>query len=214
MQRPGNRFEPFFLDGPVARDALTVCALHVALERFPDDRDAYEMSYYNGELLWTLGRWKDAAEVYSRVVVMDPNGKYLRDAAHAAVLAWKNALAVGDDEERDRAARESDDARPAVPGQIAIDRFKGVEISVQYQHLEIDLAIHAPPPPNYLEIDFTINVAPGRCFPVIGNSLLDGPIGERHQEVFRQGAHEWLIQTTQFGQLFFGDRCRLTKDFP
>jgi len=82
-------------------------AYRLFLGQFPADPDAYEMSYYHGELLWTLGRWKDAAELYTRVVEIDPNGKYLRDAAHAAVLAWKNALAVDDDQQRARPERQS-----------------------------------------------------------------------------------------------------------
>ena len=60
------------------------------------------MSYYYGELLWTLENWKDAAEQYTKVVEMNPKGKYVKDAAYAAVLAWKNALNVDDHEHQDQ----------------------------------------------------------------------------------------------------------------
>ena len=55
------------------------------------------MRFYRGELLWVLRRWKDAAEQYTEVVASQPGGKYTRDAAYAAVLAWKNALVSGDE---------------------------------------------------------------------------------------------------------------------
>jgi TolA-binding protein len=80
-------------------------AYRLFLAHFPADPEAYEMSYYLGELLWVLERWQDAAEQYTRVVEMSPGGKYLRDAAYAAVLAWKNALAVADDAHREEAGR-------------------------------------------------------------------------------------------------------------
>ena len=45
------------------------------------------------------GSWKEAAETYTQVVELDPKGKYVKDAAYAAVLAWKNALNINDDGE-------------------------------------------------------------------------------------------------------------------
>lgn len=67
------------------------------LEHFPSDKDAYDMSFYYGELLWTLERWTPAAEQYTKVVEMDPKGKYAKEAAYAAVLGWKNALNMDDE---------------------------------------------------------------------------------------------------------------------
>jgi TolA-binding protein len=67
------------------------------LARFADDKQAYEMRFYLGELYWVLRRWKDAAEQYGDVVASQPNGKYTREAAHAAVLAWKNVNIVDDE---------------------------------------------------------------------------------------------------------------------
>jgi len=73
----------------------------VFLDHFPSDKDAYEMNFYYGELLWTLSNWKDAAEQYTKVVEMKPQGKYVKEAAYAAVLAWKNALNVDDHEQKE-----------------------------------------------------------------------------------------------------------------
>jgi len=74
------------------------------LTHFGGDGQAYEMRFYLGELLWVLRRWKDAAEQYAEVVTAQPQGKYAREAAHAAVLAWKNVNIV-DDEPRQQEIR-------------------------------------------------------------------------------------------------------------
>ena len=81
--------------------ALDKYVYKVFLDHFPSDKDAYDMGFYYGELLWTLENWKDAAEQYTKVVEMNPTGKYVKDAAYAAVLAWKNALNVDDHEQRE-----------------------------------------------------------------------------------------------------------------
>jgi TolA-binding protein len=81
----------------------------VFLDHFPQDKDAYEMSFYYGELLWTLSNWKDAAEQYTKVVEMKPDGKYVKESAYAAVLAWKNALNVDDHEQKELVEKEREE---------------------------------------------------------------------------------------------------------
>jgi tetratricopeptide (TPR) repeat protein len=76
------------------------------LKYFPDDKDSYDMNFYYGELLWTLERWKDAAEQYTKVVEMNPKGKYAKDSAYAAVLGWKNALQVDDQEQKEQVEKD------------------------------------------------------------------------------------------------------------
>ena len=88
--------------------ALDKFVYKVFLDHFPKDKDAYEMGYYYGELLWTLENWKDAAEQYTKVVEMNPGGKYVKDAAYAAVLAWKNALNVDDHEHQDQVKQDQE----------------------------------------------------------------------------------------------------------
>jgi TolA-binding protein len=83
------------------------------LERFPGDKESYEMAFYYGEILWTVaelgkGSWKDTAEQYTKVVELSPKGKYVREAAWAAVLAWKNALNVEDHEQKEAVDRDRD----------------------------------------------------------------------------------------------------------
>jgi TolA-binding protein len=88
-------------------------AYRLFLAQFGNDKQAYEMRFYRGELLWVLRRWKDAAEQYTEVVASQPGGKYTREAAYAAVLAWQNALVSGDDPSR----------RPDAEGGRARDRL-------------------------------------------------------------------------------------------
>lgn len=74
------------------------------LTRFPKEKDVYQMTFYYGELLFKLGSNGDnnsycnAAPVYTQVVKMNPNpnAKYLKEAAYAAVISWKNCLSVED----------------------------------------------------------------------------------------------------------------------
>jgi TolA-binding protein len=93
--------------------ALAERVYRLYLAHFPDGADAADMRYYHGEILWALERWKEAAEEYGRVVETKPDGPHARDAAYAAVLAWKNLLAFDEAAHRDPPARPSGDGRPA-----------------------------------------------------------------------------------------------------
>ncbi len=76
--------------------ALTRYMYKLYLEHFPNEKGAVDMRFYYGEILWMTENWREAAEQYTKVVEMDPRGKYLQEAAKAAVLAWQNALNVDD----------------------------------------------------------------------------------------------------------------------
>jgi tetratricopeptide (TPR) repeat protein len=71
---------------------LTGELYRIFLERFADDPRAYAVGFYNGELLWTMERWREAAVQYQWVVERDPGGKLAAEAAYGALLAWKNVL--------------------------------------------------------------------------------------------------------------------------
>jgi len=66
------------------------------LSHFDKEKDTPEISFYYGEILWQMQAWKEAAEIYTKVVELDPKGKYVKESAYAAVLAWKNALNIDD----------------------------------------------------------------------------------------------------------------------
>ncbi len=68
------------------------------LDHFGKEKGSYELNFYYAEVLFTRENWKEAADQYTRVVEMnpDPNAKYLKEAAYAAVISWKNALSIAD----------------------------------------------------------------------------------------------------------------------
>ncbi len=60
----------------------------------PDD---VALRFYRAEALWIMRRWTDAARAYTDVRERDPQGRFAKNAAYAAVLAWSNAI-DGDEE--------------------------------------------------------------------------------------------------------------------
>ena len=66
------------------------------LQRFGGEKDTNELRFFYGEALWETRSWQEAARQYTIVVQADPRGKRAREAAWAAVLAWKNALDIED----------------------------------------------------------------------------------------------------------------------
>jgi TolA-binding protein len=61
---------------------------------FPEGPNAYDMTFYFGELLYKQKKWKLAARAYEKVLKMKPSGKedYTKDAAHGTVLSYKKLL--------------------------------------------------------------------------------------------------------------------------
>jgi tetratricopeptide (TPR) repeat protein len=66
------------------------------LDRFSKEKGALDMGFYYAEVLWTTQQWREAAEQYTKVVELDPRGRWVKEAAYAAVLSWKNALNIDD----------------------------------------------------------------------------------------------------------------------
>jgi len=62
------------------------------LQAFPDSNEAYGLNFYYAEILWDLGQWQDAAVQYDAVVNRDPKGRYTRDCAFNAILAWEKIV--------------------------------------------------------------------------------------------------------------------------
>jgi len=44
--------------------------------------------------------WREAAEQYTRVIELNPQGPYVKEAAYAAALAWQNVVYEDDDDLR------------------------------------------------------------------------------------------------------------------
>ena len=83
------------------------------LGTFEGEKASVEVAFYLAECLWQIAalspasdtiRWSEAAEQYTRVIHLDPAGRFVKEAAYAAVLAWQNALYLDDDDLKRRPA--------------------------------------------------------------------------------------------------------------
>jgi TolA-binding protein/Zn-dependent protease with chaperone function len=103
------------------------------LRLFPDDADAYELHYYLGEIMWARAVnlynegseaakdearqvFHDTHEEFVRVLERDPEGKYVKDATYAQMVAMKNHMGVEYRLDRPERKGESGDG---VPGTVA-----------------------------------------------------------------------------------------------
>jgi tetratricopeptide (TPR) repeat protein len=50
----------------------------------------YRVSYWAAELLWKRNQWAECGPAFDRVVELNPQGEYVREAAYAAVLCYNN----------------------------------------------------------------------------------------------------------------------------
>ncbi|MBI2375955.1 MAG: tetratricopeptide repeat protein [Deltaproteobacteria bacterium] len=66
------------------------------LDAFSETESSYQMRYFYAEVLWALKEWKNAAEQYDKVVTVNEKGKYARDGAYNAVLAWEKINLEGE----------------------------------------------------------------------------------------------------------------------
>jgi TolA-binding protein len=62
------------------------------LQAFPDSEQAYRLNFFYAELLYDLGRWRDAAQQYDAVVKRDQKGEYTRTCSYNAVLSWEKIV--------------------------------------------------------------------------------------------------------------------------
>src|SRR5262249_25228067 len=65
------------------------------VESFPDGRDIYIMTWNYAGLLYRLSQWREAADMYTRVVKMDPKGRKFEDSVDGAVAALANSSLPG-----------------------------------------------------------------------------------------------------------------------
>ena len=82
------------------------------LGTFPRAADRQTMAYYRAELLYAVKRWRPAAMAYKQVIEISPRSDLARDAAHAAVISWRN---FHNGEEASRRARQATEHAGKVP---------------------------------------------------------------------------------------------------
>lgn len=76
--------------------ALTKLVYKEYLDHFAGEKGSEDMQFYYAEVLWVTEDWRNAAEAYTKFVEQNPKHKDAKEAAYAAVLAWKNALNIDD----------------------------------------------------------------------------------------------------------------------
>ncbi|MBI4818249.1 MAG: tetratricopeptide repeat protein [Deltaproteobacteria bacterium] len=81
------------------------------LEAFPSTESAYQMRYFYAEVLWALKEWKNAAEQYDKVVTINEKGKFARDGAYNAVLAWEKINVEGEKGQLGTSAKIQEDKK-------------------------------------------------------------------------------------------------------
>ena len=63
----------------------------------PAHPEEHAVSFYYAELLFEQQRYEDAAKYYERAIAVDPKGKFAKQAAYAAMIAWKNTISQPQD---------------------------------------------------------------------------------------------------------------------
>ncbi|MCK6506560.1 tetratricopeptide repeat protein [Myxococcota bacterium] len=82
--------------GAAAREAYELAeqAYSVYLENFPEEKNAYEMRYAYGELLYKTKKYDQAYDQYMKVVQMDPKGQRSEFCAESAIFAAEEVIKV------------------------------------------------------------------------------------------------------------------------
>lgn len=82
--------------GAAAREAydLAYQGYSVYLENFPEEKNAYEMRYAFGELLYKTKKFDEAYTQYMKVVEMDPKGQRSEFCAESAIFAAEEVIKV------------------------------------------------------------------------------------------------------------------------
>lgn len=82
----------------------------VYAENFAKGANAYTMLYNHALALYQLQRWSDSAEMYERVIEMEPAGKYAEPSAHRALVCYINLQDLA--AETNTKADDTADTRP------------------------------------------------------------------------------------------------------
>lgn len=81
----------------------------IEFEGWGDDNrpTRYRVAYWAAELLWKQDQWSECGPAFDRVVELDPQGEYLREAAYAAVLCYNNLYEQQNENDRDVRAKRT-----------------------------------------------------------------------------------------------------------
>lgn len=103
---------------------------------FPEGPNAYDMTFYFGELLYQQKKWKLAARAYEKVLKLKPEGEHTKEAAHGTVLAYKKLLQPTQDRPQTKTAKDGKQ------GDAPVDVPKAEPIPEDYQRFLDAMALY------------------------------------------------------------------------
>jgi len=134
------------------------------LTTFPESEHIYKMTFFDAEILYHLERYEKAAEMYRKVLEIDPEGEYTTDAAHAQVLAYFEVVKTSEEgeeiegdlkyEEKDRAEDVKEDegeTESDVPEKEEIGELKKKLVEACKTYLE-----HLPEGDRVVDVKYTM----------------------------------------------------------
>lgn len=70
------------------------------LQNFPNGQDNYDIMFYYSQMAYFRGSYAEAATGYERVLDLNENGEFSKDAAHGAVLAYAKLMRSTNEEDK------------------------------------------------------------------------------------------------------------------
>lgn len=112
------------------------------LDNFPQATDNYDIMYFYADMAYWRKNYAEAAKGYERVLDLNENGEYSKDAAHGAVLAYNELM--GENNTDKEACPDIPVTPEAAPGEeqtypeypIADCRLKFIEASKRYAKID------------------------------------------------------------------------------
>lgn len=122
------------------------------IDNFPGAADNYEIMYYYSDMAYFRGNYAEAAKGYEKVLDINENGEFSKEAAHGAVLAYEKLIKSSNEDDKQacpdipetpEAAAGEEQTYPEFP--VADCRLKFIEASKRYAKIDTsaEFAINA-----------------------------------------------------------------------
>jgi len=111
------------------------------LENFHEENEYYDILYYYADMMYWEGQYAEAAEAFDRILDLNEQWQFSKDAAHGAALAYHKLIKLGTDKE---ACPDIPEVPMANPGEaqvypeypIADCRLKFIEASKRWARID------------------------------------------------------------------------------
>jgi tetratricopeptide (TPR) repeat protein len=111
------------------------------LDAFSDTESAYQMRFFYAEVLWALKEWKNASEQYDKIAEMKGEGgkgqgKYQRQAAYDAILAYEKMSIEGEKGKLDESKKINEKEKKDKADVREVKRIKVATLSKDKEYTE------------------------------------------------------------------------------